>query len=148
MHGASEVGKTSFLLRFCQNKFDLCYIPSFPNETMSKVYRFNSEKYNLLFIVNNINNEINDFDLVFFDLTILSTFNNAKSLLEMNKDKYHRVFLIGNKNDVRSKKVDSEMINTIVSNYHCEYFDISIKENKGIAAMINRLVTIYSEEEE
>lgn len=112
---------------------------------MSKVYIFNSEKYNLLFTVDNFDKEKNDFDLFFFDLTILSSFTNAVKLLEMNKNKYNKTFLIGNKSDLRPKKVDIEMINPVISNYHCEYFDISIKENKGIAAMINRLLTIYLE---
>ena len=34
--GPIESGKTSFSMRYCDNKFDNCYIPSFANEISSK----------------------------------------------------------------------------------------------------------------
>ena len=49
--GINEVGKSSFCIRFVENKFEDFYIPSIGVENYSKIIAFNEKSYKLFFTV-------------------------------------------------------------------------------------------------
>lgn len=139
--GPREAGKTSFVLRFCQNRFDSCYIPSFSeDEVTHKQCVLNMKLFNIIFIVNeSINKEV-DCYLVLFDYTSESSYNIATSIVINDLSNSNKpIFLIGNKTDVKHRLVDKEKIETFCNEHKCTFFPISVKGNMGISIMMQKL---------
>ena len=139
--GPHESGKTSFVLRFCQNRFDSCYIPSFSeDEVTHKQCVLNMKLFNIIFIVNKkIDKEV-DCYLVLFDYTSEASYSIATSLVAnelASSDK--PIFLIGNKTDVKHRLVDKEKIEKFCKEHNCTFFPISVKGNMGISLMMQKL---------
>ena len=139
--GPHESGKTSFVLRFCQNRFDSCYIPSFSeDEVTHKQCVLNMKLFNIIFIVNETISQNVDSYLVLFDYTSETSYNIATSLV-INKlsNNNKPIFLIGNKTDVKHRLVDKDKIETFCKEHNCTFFPISVKSNMGISLMMQKL---------
>lgn len=139
--GPHEAGKTSFVLRFCQNRFDSCYIPSFSeDEVTHKQCVLNMKLFNIIFIVNKAIDKEVDCYLVLFDYTSEASYSIATSLVAnelANSDK--PIFLIGNKTDVKHRLVEKEKIEKFCKEHNCTFFPISVKGNIGISLMMQKL---------
>ena len=73
--GSNEVGKSSFCIRFVENKFEDFYIPSIGVENYSKIVAYNERNYKLNFSViwgdikiKNQDNLLNEADFFFFNI--------------------------------------------------------------------------------
>ena len=150
IYGPEESGKTSFVLKYCNNKFDNFYIPSFEEEITNKNCVINTKPYKLKFTVCINTNQIVDADcyFIFYDMSSQSSLNSAIEILD-KKIKYFnkQIFFIGNKSDSKVKLDESKLKEIISKNkIKCEIFSISVKDNIGIAAMMSKFKEIFSYE--
>ena len=150
IYGPPESGKTSFIIRYFENKFDSCYIPSFSDEITKKSCFLNyGKKFNLEIIVSNNLNKIQNADcyFIFFDISSKNSFEEAKKIIInyiINNNK--KIFLIGNKKDLKNVVLEKN-IQDLCKKYHLEYFLISVKDNIGISAMMKKFGEIFDYEE-
>ena len=150
IYGENETGKTSFVLKVCNNKFDVFYIPSFSDEKTNKNLILNSKNYNIEFIVSNDTSMIKECDLflIFYDLTSLSSYNIAKNLIiEKIYKMNHPIFLIGNKSDLRNQ-INIPDLKEFTQQYCFEEFKISIKESIGIPSLLKKIGEIFNYDKE
>ena len=150
IYGENETGKTSFVLKVCNNKFDVFYIPSFSDEKTNKNLILNSKNYNIEFIVSNDTSMIKECDLflIFYDLTSLSSYNIAKNLIiEKIYKMNHPIFLIGNKSDLRNQ-INIPDLKEFTQQYCFEEFKISIKESIGISSLLKKIGEIFNYDKE
>ena len=160
--GINEVGKSSFCIRFVENKFEDFYIPSIGVENYSKIIAFNEKSYKLFFTV--IWGELSikkyeeilreaDFFFLIYDITKIRSFNQInlylkklkKYLFLYDKDgKCPNFCLIGNKCDLEGeRKVELEVVNKCINKYSIKHFDISVKTAKNINNLIQFFVNIF-----
>ena len=150
IYGENETGKTSFVLKVCNNKFDVFCIPSFSDEKTNKNLILNSKNYNIEFIVSNDTSMIKECDLflIFYDLTSLSSYNIAKNLIiEKIYKMNHPIFLIGNKSDLRNQ-INIPDLKEFTQQYCFEEFKISIKESIGIPSLLKKIGEIFNYDKE
>ena len=150
IYGEHETGKTNFVLKVCNNKFDIFYIPSFDDEKTNKTLMLNQKKFNIEFIVSNDTSEIKEADcyLIFYDLTSMTSYNIAKNLIIEKITKLNKpIFLIGNKSDLRNK-ISINDINSFCKDYKCIDFQISIKDSIGISSVLKQIGDIFNYEDE
>ena len=148
IYGAQESGKTSFIIRYIENKFDSCYIPSFQDEiTKKNCYLNYGKKFDLEFIVSNNTNTIQEADcyFIFYDLSSNNSFQQAKKLIRQIVKLNQTVFLIGNKKDLKNV-VKENNINDLCKKYKVESFLISVKDNIAISFMMQRFGQIFDYE--
>ena len=150
--GPLESGKTSFLLRFCNDKFDDFYIPSFTNEIKEKKYLFNKKQkeFNLrLIVTNNLNDDLNeDIDCIFvlYDVNIIKSYENAKNIVTdklLNLYKNIIIFFIGNKKDLK-ENINVKEVEKFCLKYNLINMYISIKDNIGIVALMQKFCELFN----
>ena len=150
IYGPEESGKTSFVLKYCNNKFDNFYIPSFEEEITNKNCVINTKPYKIKFIVSINTNQIIDADcyFIFYDMSSQSSLNSAIEILDKKLKYFDKlIFFIGNKSDIKVKLDDSKLKEIISkNNIKCEIFYISVKDNIGIAAMMSKFREIFDYE--
>jgi len=149
IYGGNETGKTSFVLKVCNNKFDVFYIPSFSDEKTNKSIMLNQKKFELQFIVSNNISNIQEADcyFIFYDLTSLASYNYAKNLIIENIFKLNiPIFLIGNKCDLRNK-INLNDLKQFCTDYNCNEFKISIKDYIGVSSILKKLGEIFDYKE-
>ena len=152
--GPLESGKTSFLLRFCNDKFDDFYIPSFTNEIKEKKYLFNKKQkeFNLrLIVTNNLNDDLNeDIDCIFvlYDVSMIKSYENAKKIVIdklLNRYKNIIIFFIGNKKDLK-ENINEKDIEKFCLKYNLINMYISVKDNIGIVALMQKFGELFNYE--
>ena len=146
IYGSKESGKTSFVMKYLENKFDNSYIPSLNDErTIKKCILNNGKIFNLEFIVSNNINELKDADcyFIFYDISNENSFEFAKKIInEIVNINDGKIFLIGNKKDLKNV-INEKDINDICNKYKCENFLISVKDNIGISNMMQKFGEIF-----
>jgi GTPase SAR1 family protein len=159
--GYNEVGKTSFCLRFVENKFEDFYIPSICNENFSKIVVFNEHNYKVNFNVILGGTKLEkpdtqnspDFFILLFDITKIRSFNQIniylkqikKSLNFYDKEGKNPNFcLVGNKADLETeRKVNNEFINNCIKKNKIKYYEISTKTGKNVNNVIQSFIQIF-----
>ena len=160
--GYNEVGKSSFCIRFVENKFEDFYIPSICNENFYKMTVYNDHNYKINFLVilggDKIPKQDNllstgDFFLFLYDITKIRSFNQINLYLKQVKkflffyDKECKIAnfcLAGNKSDLEGeRKVGMEIINKCIQKYNIKHFDISIKMGKNVNNIIQYFIQIF-----
>lgn len=160
--GYNEVGKSSFCIRFVENRYEDFYIPSIGVENYSKIIAYNDRSYKLNFSViwgeAKIMKQENllslaDFFLIIYDITKIRSFNQINLYLKLLK-KYLVFFdkegkspnfcLAGNKADLEvDRKIGIDLINKSIDKYGIKHFDISIKTAKNMNNLIQYYVNIF-----
>ena len=149
--GPNESGKTSFSMRYCDNKFDNCYIPSLINEISSKNIILNNgeQRLQLKFIVTNNIDNLDDVDCYFviYDINSKKSFIEAKNLVE-DKILIEKlpIFFIGNKSDLKSVVNKFEVEDFCKTNKLYNMI-ISVKNNIGISALIKKFTELFKYDE-
>ena len=160
--GYNEVGKSSFCIRFVENKFEDFYIPSICNENFYKIMVYNEHNYKVNFTVilggdkiqkQNIIFDNADFFLLLYDITKIRSFNQMNIYLKQikkylyfyDKDGKSPNFCIaGNKADLEGeRRVGIEIINKCIQKYNIKHFNISIKTGQNINNIILSFVQIF-----
>ena len=162
MLGYNEVGKSTFCIRFVENRYEDFYIPSIGVENYSKIIAYNDRSYKLNFSViwgeAKIMKQENlisaaDFFLLIYDITKIRSFNQINLYLKLLK-KYLVTFdkegkspnfcLAGNKADLEGdRKIGIDIINKCIDKYGIKHFDISIKTAKNMNNLIQYYVSIF-----
>ena len=144
IYGEHETGKTSFVLKVCNNKFDIFYIPSFSDEKTNKNLILNYKNFNIEFIVSNETSIIKESDLylIFYDLTSKESHNKAKNLI-IEKIYQPIFFLIGNKSDLRNK-INIPDLKDFSQKYCFDEVKISIKDSIGVSSLLKKFGEIFN----
>ena len=159
--GEKQSGKSSFVIKITENRFENLYIPTVYIETISKVMTYNNKRYVLNFDVTPGEQEYQQdysslygkshFIFLFYDVTNLGSFNRAKKFVKkelknqviMYSHKFSNIFIIGNKIDSSPFIESSSQIKSYCEKHKLEFFEISVKTNAGIGYMMNKLLAIF-----
>jgi len=161
--GDKCTGKTSIVYQYISNKFDQYYIQTIAREECTKPVKFNGKNYSLnLNVTSGVPQyqedysdlyENTDYFVVCFDITNIKSFEKAKDLIKneishylfLMKETFANVILIGNKSDIRDKKVYIGEINEFCKKYHIQYFETSAKTKMNIQNLFNKMLEVYDE---
>ena len=160
--GYNEVGKSSFCIRFVENKFEDFYIPSICNENFYKMMVYNDHSYRVNFLVilggERIQKQDNilgtgDFFIFLYDITKIRSFNQINIYLKQTKKflyfldkegKNPNFYIVVNKSDLESdRKVGNEFPKNCLQKYNIKHFDISIKTGKNVNNIIQNFLQVY-----
>ncbi|KAK8896213.1 hypothetical protein M9Y10_014108 [Tritrichomonas musculus] len=159
--GASNTGKSSILMRLCENSFKEDITATIGVEFKSKIFNIDGNEVRLqiwdtsgIERFHNISkayySKANCF-VVIFDLSSLYQFNEVKKHFNEIQDERYPTFqiLLGNKGDLEHN-VSNEEIRKIEEKYNAKYFEVSAKRNENINEafeyIAKKLYTSISEE--
>ena len=162
--GDSSVGKTSLILRFCDNKFMEIGTSTIGVDTKTKDIRHNGKKIELE-IWDTAGQERfkalaknsykgSDGIILVYDITQKKTFNNIKHWYDNIKknidiDKV-AIILVGNKSDLPDRQVKKENYEKFSEQYNLEVIETSCKDNKNIEetfnALIEKMIKLYDDD--
>jgi len=160
--GHNEVGKSSFCIRYVENKYEGFYIPSIGVENYTKFMAYNDRSYKLNFSViwggakvwqqKNLL-EAADFFLLIYDITNIRSFNQINLYLKVIKKylafldkegKSPNFCMAGNKSDLEGeRKIGLDFINKCIDKNGIKHFDISTKTAKNMNNLILYFVNIF-----
>lgn len=153
--GGKGVGKTSFLLKVLHNKFEKLYIPTIDIEKRTKVINSEGKQYTFYFIVTpgdsiyksdcSVYFQKANFICVFYDMSAVDSFNEAKQLLfeeikdykEMISSGKTHINVIGNKKDIANSKLNSSEIKSFCEANRITLYEISVKSGVGLKLLMN-----------
>lgn len=165
--GEPVVGKTSILNQLVWKRFDEEYIATLETD-MEYVHEYNGSTYVCLIVdtagvrefpaMRNLSITRSNGFLIVFDLTNEETFDKAalavKEVLSYKANKYIKIILVGNKRDLTDQVEDiSEMARDLSiemeknSYIHCQYFEVSARDNRQITNMFEKLLDLYDSHE-
>ena len=114
IYGEHETGKTSFVLKVCNNKFETSIIKE------------------------------SDLYLIVYDLTSKESHNKAKNLIiEKIYKMNHPIFLIGNKSDLRNQ-INIPDLKEFTQKYCFDEVKISIKDSIGVSSLLKKFGEIFN----
>ena len=145
--GNSEVGKTSFILRYTEDFFQPIYLTTIGIDFKVKNITFSNNKSYKLFFYDTTGQEkyksislnlIKNSDgiLLMYDITKKKSFESITNWMESIKDIKEESFpivLVGNKTDLKDKReVQKEEGKEIATKYGIDFFEISNKDGINI----------------
>ena len=140
--GKCSVGKSSFILRFTENRFENTYLTTVGLDFRFRLVNIKDIQYKVLFydtvgqekyhsIAPNIIKKANGI-IIMYDITNKSTFDSIPEILktiEEEKGKDFPMILIGNKIDLEIERlIKKEEAEELAEKYGMEFFEISNKE--------------------
>ena len=152
--GDSEVGKTSILVRYAEDKFESNGLPTLGVDLIYKYIKIDNKNIRLDLwdtageerfknIAKNYYKGANGIIFV-FDLTKFDTFTRLRNWIEDVKENVSpesEMALAGNKSDlIDLREVSQEMINDISKQYNLNYFEISALNGAGINEVFDYLI--------
>lgn len=158
--GDSKVGKSSFVIKYVEGKFEPYHVVTLGTEFYFKNIIFKECKYTLNFIVTSGAPEYKedytksyqnvDFFLMFYDITQKETFENLKKLVDEIKDyiflyknQCSNIIFLGNKCESKNKVVNYDESEAYCNKNNIDFYEISVKNNNGINKVINKLVETF-----
>ena len=144
--GKCSVGKSSFILRFTENRFENTYLTTVGLDFRFRLVNIKDIQYKVLFydtvgqekyhsIAPNIIKKANGI-IIMYDITNKSTFDSIPEILktiEEEKGKDFPMILIGNKIDLEIERlIKKEEAEELAEKYGMEFFEISNKEGINI----------------
>lgn len=157
--GPKESGKTTFVIRLKENRFESFYIPSITHEQTQIRCMLHANVTKIIFTVEDIETfDINslskeEFLFVFFDESSLHSYEIAKTFIERNTMLYNSLhnkdmFLIGNKSDIKSHHLDINSIEEFCKRNQIIFSQISVRNNRGIPDLMKSLDNYFISETE
>ena len=140
--GKWSVGKSSFILKFTENRFENTYLTTVGLDFRFRLVNIKDIQYKVLFydtvgqekyhsIAPNIIKKANGI-IIMYDITNKSTFDSIPEILktiEEEKGKDFPMILIGNKIDLEIERlIKKEEAEELAEKYGMEFFEISNKE--------------------
>jgi len=144
--GKCSVGKSSFILRFTENRFENTYLTTVGLDFRFRLVNIKDIQYKVLFYdtvgqekyhstAPNIIKKANGI-IIMYDITNKSTFDSIPEILktiEEEKGKDFPMILIGNKIDLEIERlIKKEEAEELAEKYGMEFFEISNKEGINI----------------
>ena len=160
--GETEVGKTSLITQYTEQKFTNAYIATYANDRVHKSITIDNETLNLeiwdtigqekMRALNKIFMKNADIALLIYDVTSQKTFNEIKywhKVIEDANGKDNVVFgLVGNKSDLFEKQVVYMKEASILANeLNIDCFETSAKDFSSINKVFERLCKLFYEKE-
>ena len=145
--GNSEVGKTSFILRYTEDYFQPIYLTTIGIDFKVKNIKFSNNKTYKLFFYDTTGQEkyksislnlIKNCDgiLLMYDITKNKSFESITTWMESIKNLKEENFpivLVGNKTDLKDKReVEKEEGKEIAKKYGIDFFEISNKDGINV----------------
>ena len=150
IYGPSFSGKTSFVIKYLDKKYDDFYIPSVNDEIIKKNILINGKLFKMTFIVSNNLDYIYDADcyFIFYDMNNQKSYDVAEDILKKIIKLKKLIFFIGNKLDIKLNILKKDNLENIIKKNHGKIFDfeISVKEEKGIKLMMEKFKDIFNYE--
>ena len=161
--GEKQTGKSCFLIKLIENRFENLYIPTIFIEKNSKEYFYNNKLYILNFNVTpGVEEYKNDykelysesnFILLFLDIGRNDILERAKKYVKKELKNHlflysnncsNIFFFIGNKIDLYSDKCNND-IKLFCEKKKINYFEISVKTNVGINLLIRKIIQTFNQ---
>jgi small GTP-binding protein len=164
--GGKGVGKTSFLLKVLNNKFEKLYIPTIDIEKRTKIINNEGKQYTFYFIVTpgdsiyksnySMYFQKANFICIFYDMSDVDSFNEAKqlffndirSVIQTTTTTTH-INVIGNKKDIANSKVlQSQEIKRFCEENKVTSYEISVKSGIGMKVLMNDICNTFDVDKE
>ena len=152
--GDSTIGKTAFILRFCEDKFDSDSLTTIGLDQKNKYVKRGDKKLELHIwdtagqerFKSISQNSIKNCKgvVVVFDLTNKISFEKVTDWIEQVRELTRKVpiCLFGNKSDLSNREVTQEEIDKLCKEQNLVYFETSAKNNTGITEGFNKMVNL------
>ena len=155
--GDSSVGKTAYIVRFCEEKFEEGTISTIGVDIKTKFLTRKEKKINLQIwdtagqerfrsIAKNSYKGA-DAIILMYDITNISTFKHIKNWITDIKSKTDKpldklaLLIIGNKSDLEeNRQVNEENKNDLIKEHKIKIIETSAKENKNINESMIELI--------
>ena len=156
--GDSNVGKSAFIIRFCENKFEIDSLSTIGLDTKTKFITRKNQKIQLQIwdtagqerfrsIAKSCYKGAHGI-LLFYDVTNLETFKHIKNWITDIKNKINKpvdqiaLYVLGNKCDLpeEDKKVDNEDKVKLKEEFGLEIMEVSAKIDKNVNESMIALV--------
>ena len=155
--GDSSVGKTAFIVRFCEDKFQEENLSTIGVDIKAKFLTRKEKKINLQIwdtagqerFRSIAKNSYKGADgiILMYDITNISTFKHIKNWISDIKSKTDKpldklaLLIIGNKSDLEeNREVNEENKNDIINEHKLKIIETSAKENKNINESMIELI--------
>ena len=159
--GYKTVGKSSLIFQYTANKFDQYYITTILKEDSKKSINVDNKNYNLCFTVTSGDPQYQgdytsyyksaDFFVLVYDVSAPQTFDKLKDIVNKDiieyvclyKKDYANVIFVGNKIDLKTRKVTLEEVTGFCDKYFFDHFEISAKNNLNISRIFSKIAEVY-----
>ena len=152
--GDSGVGKSNFLSIYFHNKFVRHFVATLGMDRKSKIIKYKDSIYNvsisdtagqerfrslpLRYLINA------DGVLLLYDVGSIESFKNIERWVEdlKSNEKYlsQTIYIIGNKIDIKDRKVSYEEGEEMAKSLGFDYFEMSCKINMNVFEIMSRLI--------
>ena len=158
--GDSTVGKTSLMIRFCDNFYEENKVSNIGTIFKSKEIEINNQKIELNIydtsgqeryrsLAKNYLRNANGIIFV-FDLTNDNTFENITNWLNNCNDvinNYQKI-LVGNKLDLEDKQIDERRVEKFCSENNMKYFEASAKNGKNVEIIFKEIALLILDDKQ
>ena len=148
--GDSCVGKTSLLLRFCDNFFPESHMATIGVEFKEKIITINDKNYKIHLwdtagqeryssLTKNFYKHAQGIIFV-YDVNNIESFQNLKNWIK-NPDYEKRnvkIIIVGNKIDLK-KEISTDELKILANRYSCKYFEVSAKNNINVNSIFESI---------
>ena len=157
--GNSHVGKTSYILRFTDDKYNEVNLPTTGIDLKTKRIKYNNKEYTIEFYdtagqeryraisLNSIKSA--DGIILMFDLTDQKSYDEISNWVENIKqiqEEDYPMILVGNKCDLEKERIISNEEGIELSKkFNLQFFEVSNKTNKNIEESGNAIIKLIVE---
>ena len=148
--GDSCVGKTSLLLRFCDNFFPESHMATIGVEFKEKIITINDKNYKIHLwdtagqeryssLTKNFYKHAQGIIFV-YDVNNIESFQNLKNWIK-NPDYEKRnvkIIIVGNKKNIK-KEISTDDLKRLANRYSCKYFEVSAKNNINVNSIFESI---------
>jgi len=152
--GDSGVGKSNFLSMYFHNKFVQTFISTIGIDKKTKIIKYKDSIYNVNISDTAGQERFRSLPLRYFknaegilllyDVGSIDSFKNVERWVEDMKanEKFlsQKIYVIGNKIDIKDRKVSYEEGEEMAKNLGFEYYEMSCKINMNVFEIISRLI--------
>ena len=144
--GNSEVGKTSFILRFVENTFQPSYLSTVGIDYKDKIINIHDKEYKLIFydtagqekyrsLAPNLIKKAHGI-IIIYDITNKASFDSIPEMMRIvNEEKGNDfpMILVGNKIDLeQAREIETEKGKLLAEENGIEFFEVSSKEGINV----------------
>ncbi len=158
--GEKQTGKSSFIIKLIENRFENLYIPTVFIERSSKKIIYDNKTYILNFEVTPGDEEYKEdyselyfkahFILLFYEVGRKDSLKRAKNYAKkelknkmvMYSNNSSSIYFIGNKIDIYPNHSSLD-IKKYCDKHKINFFEISVKTNSGINALMNKIIESF-----
>jgi small GTP-binding protein len=161
--GDKFVGKSCIVYQYINNKFEPFYIQTMYKEISKKIVSAENRKFNIEVSVTSGVPQYQedytdlyktcDFFVVCYDVTSNDSLLKAKEIITKDllpyiflyEKGFSNIFLLGNKSDLKTKKIDNSKILEYTEKYKITFFETSAKNNYNISVVFNKIIDLYNQ---